>query len=175
MGAVTPVIASFADTFMTVMLVAVIVLGYVVIWWIWRTYFKGRTVEPNELQAEVMNRAGRDLAEELWEFELWLRKREPEAGWERILVTEVDVSSDPVPRTDAAVLPQEFASRFGEILRASQRDAIALEALRVDDGRLLVAVNWASEPKAGEPRRAPLPVTVRYHAADGLTAAPDEM
>lgn len=166
MGRVPP-LAALQDTFMTVMLVAVLIGGYIAVWVVWRKAFRGRGPQDNELVAEPLNRSGRDLAEELWELEGWLRRRQPELGWTRVALTEVDLSSPGAPAGPERS-PEEFAPRFSEILAASQREAVALEARGVAGERLLVAVTWASEPAPGERRRARLPVTVRFHAADNL-------
>lgn len=172
-AAVRPPLASSVDTFMTTMLVVVLVLGYVLIWGIWHFGFRGRADEQaHEPVAEPLNRSGQSVGEELRDYEAWLRRQPGVPGsWQRIAVVEQDESRGGAGtwQPGQEVHATEFGPRFTVILSEAQRDWVTLRAVAIEAGCLIVAVQWCSQPPSPDGvRRVRLPVEVRY---DGFDAA----
>jgi hypothetical protein len=110
---------------------------------------------------ESLNRAGRSFAAQLHAYLDWLRPLTAESGlaWQDVVVAEPRFD-DPVETRDPERSPAEFAARFTEILGAVQRCWVNLTAESIDDGRLLVVVEWFTRPyREGPPGR---PVSVNW-------------
>ena len=130
-----------------------------------------------------LNRSGRNLDDELGEYLLWLEPTLAKVGltWEEVVVAERDestawrdyVSGDgasfDLPR-GRAVAPADFAARFRAILNEAARGWVNLTADTIKDGRLIVVVEWCSEPKrvGSEPSR---PIWVNWSGLSFQEAA----
>lgn len=159
-------LASVDSSFLAVLTAAVLVSGYVVLWALWKYGFKHRRVDPTEgVVEQPLNRSGRGFVAEIERYETWLRKQGEFDPWTEVAVFEHDRSQPGLGAWErgAEVAAAEFAGRFDEILRTTQRDAIDLSARDVYRERLIVAVEWESRPETpATPRRAVLPVWVEY-------------
>jgi hypothetical protein len=119
--------------------------------------------------------SSRDFKDELHAYLNWLGPvlAEVGLGWDEVVVAERDESTawanavigdsatDPARRGPDYV-PEQFAERFAEILDEVERDWVNLSADTIQDGRLIVVVEWCSLPALPDRGQPARPVSVNW-------------
>jgi hypothetical protein len=114
---------------------------------------------------EPRSRSGRTFEEELEAYLDWLAPELAAAGldWDDVVIQE-DLLDQPSGSTKnlSAVAPEQFVARFSEILDVVARDWVNLTAFTLQDRRLVLVVEWFSQPWCEGLRPPGRPVSVNW-------------
>jgi hypothetical protein len=108
------------------------------------------TDQPDNL-SRTLNRSGMTFAEEICEYESWMRNTLAESGlsWERVAVCERPLTADYrewQPGDKLTTRPALSESRFAEVLSSATRGWVNLTGVTIDGETLIVALEWYPSP-----------------------------
>jgi hypothetical protein len=102
-------------------------------------------------RVRALNRSGRTFAEEIGEYEAWVRGTLAGSGlsWDRVAVCERSLSAHErewQPGDTLTTVPALSESRFAEILASATKGWANFTGVTIDDGTLIVALEWYPSP-----------------------------